>query len=172
MLGTTIGFLSLRGGISGNVEELEELMERFELSYFIFVDVGLIRGAATPIRGVVAEVRGEKEMAVVDVGAPTGRRAQYGVMVIRRGQGATETVHRMDPKGRWLVVELGDVVVLAAYLAPSLPPPQLEEFDETKQWCLDQFPGRTVICVGDFNARVGNIVGDHGVSEANRREWS
>ena len=99
MLGTTIGFLNLRGGISGNVEELEELMERFELSYFIFVDVGLIRGAVTPMRGVVAEVRGEKEMAVVDVGAPTGRRAQYGVMVIRRGQGATETVHRMTQKG-------------------------------------------------------------------------
>ncbi|KAJ3242030.1 hypothetical protein HDU81_008902, partial [Chytriomyces hyalinus] len=101
-------------------------MDSKKLDYFIIADTGLRKSATNPMKNVIAETRGETL-----IGAPARghTKARNGLMMIDANGGLTSIFELSDEEGRWMVVRLGDTLIVSAYLAPSEGADTLTAFD-------------------------------------------
>ncbi|KAJ3063365.1 hypothetical protein HDU98_000821 [Podochytrium sp. JEL0797] len=85
----------------------------------------------------------------------------------------TKTLHEHED-GLWGSVMIGDVILIACYLAPRQDA-ELVAFDNMKSQMLRDYPNNPVVVVGDFNARLQRLgdSGNHGTRERQRwmRAW-
>jgi exonuclease III len=152
-----IGYINIRG-ITGSVEAVKEGMDRLGMQYMGLVETWMRRGDGCPFRGVVAESRCEEQETVMNAGS--GRRGSKGVMMIRIEKEVRERVLEEDAKGRWIVVELGDVIVITAYLRPAATETDLQEFVAMRDKHARNAVDRPMVVMGDFNARYAAATGD------------
>ena len=164
---TKFGFLNINRQFIGVADELEGIMKDKGIEYIMLVETNLRRADTCPFRGIVAEARGEKP------GAIGGRpRAKDGVLVATLTDKLQSCMIETNEDGKWVVVEIGGIIFIVSYLSPSLSMEDIRQFDEVKTRIFSRFQGRPVICIGDFNTRMGDQLGDHGTCSCpERRQW-
>ncbi|KAJ3235532.1 hypothetical protein HDU77_000247, partial [Chytriomyces hyalinus] len=147
-------------------------MDSKTLDYFIIADTGLRKSATNPMKNVIAETRRE---TLTGDPARGQTKARNRLMMINANGGLTLIFELSNEDGRWMVVRLGDTLVVSAYLAPSEGADTLTAFDSMMTRLQQQNIGSPIVLVGDFNARHSRV-GDHStvlntVENGNRRSW-
>ena len=87
-------------------------------------------------------------------------RARGGLMILAEEAHRIETqVIHQDPDNNYAIIKYRELVIAAAYLAPSLDDDCISEFVERAVSIAEDY-GNDLIIVGDLNARVGSLAQD------------
>ena len=101
-----------------------------------------------------------------------GPKARDGVMVITENARLAASLIDTHPDGKWVALRLGPIILITAYLAPRNKETDLQAFNNMRDAIVRRFDKYPVICMGDWNARMGALTGDHAtVSQPHRRQW-
>ena len=166
-----IGFLNINKQLEANAEEIYDLFDTKNLDLIQLDEIGLKKAQTNAIKGTVAESRAEIPPAVRH--QATGAQGKDGVLVATNNDRIPTSVIDICPNGRWVVTRIGPVVLITAYIPPrEHDPRELERFNTMRDTMLRRFNNSPVICMGDWNARMGARTGDHQVtSDPVRRRW-
>ena len=169
-MSTKFGFININKNLIGYAEDVEEVMEELDIEYMGLAETGLSREATCPLRGIIADSRGVKDLIMG--GVAQGSRPTDGVLLVTRSNrlqaNQEEETHG---NGRWTVARIGDIIIIITYLAPRLTEADLLAFDRMRADVCLKHANDPVIVVGDFNARRGRRTGDTAIVEPTRRRW-
>ena len=70
-----------------------------------------------------------------------------------------------DPERRWIIWEAGGVVIAGIYIEPSVSLAQYSALLSSMAENLRGIPAGPIVVMGDFNARLGHLAGDHFTSD-------
>ncbi|KAJ3240566.1 hypothetical protein HDU77_011113 [Chytriomyces hyalinus] len=119
-----------------------------------------------------AEARSETLIGAAERGMTKG---QNGLMMINATGTLVTVFEECDPDGCWMVVRVGDTIIVSAYLSPSEGADTLAKFDSVMDRLQRQNIGRPIIMIGDFNTQHVHV-GDHttvlnSIENGNRKTW-
>jgi hypothetical protein len=158
-----IGYQNLNKGLIGKADDIDILTKELNLDFFAGTETNLRITDTAPIKGVVADSRGESE----DI----DKRGQDGTILIKTTDEWTEKVINEQENGLWVTAKIGDVVFTFCYLPPRLGRDVLDKFNDMIADTSRSYPGCPYIIVGDFNARHIRF-GDHAnTTDAIRKTW-
>ena len=167
--------LNIHRSLLGNAAEVSRTIKTKNLDLLGLLETNLTRQQDFPMNGVIGDSRGESEDRERNnrPGAiPMGPKARDGVMVITENARIASSLIDTSPDGKWVVLKMGPFILITAYLAPRNTEAELLAFNTMRDDILRRFDETPIICMGDWNARMGALTGDHGtVSEAVRRRW-
>ena len=170
-----IGLLNINRRLSGNASEISHVIRSKELDLLGLLETNLTKLHNFPMGGIIGDSRGEAdddERRQRPEDLPMGPKARDGVMVITENARLAASLIDTHPDGKWVVARLGPFILITAYLAPRLGETDLRAFNKMRDDISRRFDKFPVICMGDWNARMGALTGDRAtVSQPHRRQW-
>ena len=150
-----IGFFNCRG-LSGKDRMILDFMWEKKLDLFFIIETWLRPGQLPPIRGNISFSLTQPYTR--------GQRSKGGILCITNAEtkDMIHTVHE-DPDRNFMILSVQETYLAVGYFPPSASHQSLTSF-------LDQAVASAVnkdlVILGDFNARLGSLTGDH---SSNRR---
>ena len=144
-------------GLVGKAEAVRRLALDQNVDVAITVETWLRKNTAIPLRPHVANITHDKPGTITG-----GRRADGGILVTATNPAY---LHHIRLAGIGVhqyavAMEVGDIVLIAAYLPPSLVDTALDELLAFAESIIGDRQTRCVI-TGDLNARSEALFGDH-----------
>ena len=144
-------------GLAGKAEEIQRFAKDNNIDIAITVETWLGEMASPPIKPYVVNVAHTNTQIIAG-----GRRNTGGILVnaFQEGYRGATRVLKVTPEKDAVVLEVNGVVVIGAYLPPSLDNTCLDRILALAEEYADE--GRkSCVVVGDLNARSEALAGDH-----------
>ena len=155
-------------GISGKLDLIDTFITNEEIDIMFIVETHLRESQA----------HGRMGNPLFNLAKPDDRdivgrtRAIGGISAYsREGKYVQFRMIQSDPEANYAIIEVGDLTIGIGYFPPRLEmDAKFESFCERMARLSEE---RQSIMLGDFNARMGEVAGDHGINTRGRRfvDW-
>ena len=144
-------------GLTGKAEEIQRFASDNNIDIAITVETWLGDTATPPIRPYIANVTHTNTQLITG-----GRRSTGGILVntFKAAYKGAVRVLKITPEKDAVVLEANGVVVIGAYLPPSLDHDCLDRLLALAEEYADEGRKHCVV-MGDLNARSEELAGDH-----------
>lgn len=159
-------------GIKLRQPEIAKFLEKQQLDWLVITETQLMHGAVPQL----LKQQGRHAGSIWQSRPNNRGRPSGGITFLVRNnlQCKTLLVNRDEEEGRWAILRIGDLEIVATYLSPALSIDKFRETLRSLSTAINQIKGGKFVLIGDFNARCGAVTGDSTLDERGEAliEWA